>query len=360
MAFGRRHRRLPQRCPLRRVYEGDRGAWSRRERDGAYGLRSRSRCGKVGGRVTGLQDHAAATTEVRLRIFEREAAGSRARLHRYCSRMVGSVIDGEDIVQEALAKAFVAIRNGDMPDKTEPWLFRIAHNSALDFLRKRSRAKAHESDVEPDTIADEDCPIDARIAAEASLAGLMQLPPAQRCAVVLKDVLGHSLEEIGEILETTETAIKGALQRGRESLRKLAAVPAAATPRPALDQRDMRRLGDYVAAFNARDFDVLRGLLADDVKLELVNRLRAEGKEYVGNYFGRYADETHWHFTTGLVEGRPAILVTSPDRPDGPPRYFILIDWQHGRIAGIRDFLFADYVMDGLEFSSQPSGKVDP
>ncbi|TIV56469.1 MAG: RNA polymerase sigma factor, partial [Mesorhizobium sp.] len=74
-------------------------------------------------------------------------------------------------------------------------------------------------------------------------------------------------------------------------------------PRPALDQRDMRRLGDYVAAFNARDFDALRGLLADDVKLELVNRLRAEGKEYVGNYFGRYADETHWHFTTGLVEG---------------------------------------------------------
>ncbi|TIP31684.1 MAG: RNA polymerase sigma factor, partial [Mesorhizobium sp.] len=78
---------------------------------------------------------------------------------------------------------------------------------------------------ELDTIADENSALDAHIAAEASLAELMQLPPAQRCAVVLKDVLGHSLEEIGEILETSDMAIKGALQRGRESLRKLAASP---------------------------------------------------------------------------------------------------------------------------------------
>ncbi|RUT91717.1 sigma-70 family RNA polymerase sigma factor, partial [Mesorhizobium sp. USDA-HM6] len=196
-----------------------------------------------------------ATIETRLRAFEREAAGLRAKLHRYCSRMVGSVIDGEDIVQEALAKGFVAIRNGDMPDKIESWLFRIAHNSALDFLRKRSRSKARESDVELDTIADGDSPIDARIAAEASLAELMQLPPAQRCTVVLKDVLGHSLEEIGEILETTETAIKGALQRGRESLRKLAAAPRMASPRSTLNQQEVKRLSDYVTAFNARDFD---------------------------------------------------------------------------------------------------------
>jgi RNA polymerase sigma-70 factor (ECF subfamily) len=304
--------------------------------------------------VTGSQDQSVATTEARLRTFERDAAGLRAKLHRYCSRMVGSVIDGEDIVQEALAKGFVAIRNGDMPEKTESWLFRIAHNAALDFLRQRSRLQARRSEVELDTVADEESPVDARIAAEASLAELMQLPPAQRCTVVLKEVLGHSLQEISEVLETSEATIKGALQRGRENLRKLATAPQPISPRPTLDRQEMRRLGDYVAAFNARDFDALRGLLAEDVKLELVNRLRADGKEYVGNYFGRYADETHWHFVTGLVEGRPAILVTSPDRPDGPPRYFILIDWENGRIAGIRDFLFADYVMDGLDYSDTP------
>ncbi len=116
-------------------------------------------------------------------------------------------------------------------------------------------------------------------------------------------------------------------------------------------QRRSRQFGEILPRQRKADFDALRGLLAEDVKLELVNRLRADGKEYVANYFGRYADETHWHFTTGLVEGRPAILVTSPDRPDGPPRYFILIHWENGRIAGIRDFLFADYVMDGLDYS---------
>jgi RNA polymerase sigma-70 factor (ECF subfamily) len=179
----------------------------------------------------------------------------------------------------------------------------------------------------------------------------MALPPAQRSAVVLKDVLGHSLEEAGEILGTPATSVKGALQRGRETLRGLAAAPKTAPARPRLDREEVRHLGEYVAAFNARDFDTLRGLLAEDVKLELVNRLRAEGKEYVGTYFGRYAEETHWHFSPGLVEGRPAVLVTSPDNPDGSPRYFILLSWDGNRIAGIRDFLFADYVAAGLEFS---------
>ena len=100
--------------------------------------------------MTGSQDESVAATK--LRAFEREAALLRAKLHRYAARMVGSVIDGEDIVQEALAKGFVAIRNGDMPDKTEPWLLRIAHNAAVDFLRKRTRSRGHESEVDLDTI----------------------------------------------------------------------------------------------------------------------------------------------------------------------------------------------------------------
>jgi RNA polymerase sigma-70 factor, ECF subfamily len=287
----------------------------------------------------------------RLRTFEREAATLRPSLHRYCARMVGSVIDGEDILQEALAKAFVAIRNGDMPEKLPPWLFRIAHNSAIDFLRARAKLRAQTSDIDLDTIPDENAPIDARISAQASLADLMTLPPAQRSAVVLKDVLGHTQEEIGEILEMTDTAIKGVLQRGRENLRKITTGTKSPHPQPLLDQSEKQRLADYVAAFNARDFDTLRTLLAADVKLELVNRLRADGREFVGTYFGQYAATTHWHFIAGTVEGRPAILVTSPDNPNGPPRYVILLHWQNEQITFIRDFLFADYVTDGLEYS---------
>ena len=210
--------------------------------------------------MTGSMDEAP-EIEARLRAFEREATALRASLHRYCARMVGSVIDGEDVLQEALAKAFTAIRNGDMPDKIRPWLFRIAHNCALDFLRGKARSRARESDADVGDIADESSLVEARIAAEASLSELMVLPPAQRGAVVLKDVLGHSLKEIGEILESSEASVKGALQRGRENLRKLAAASKTSSSEPMLDREEVKRLGEYVDAFNARDFDTLRGLL---------------------------------------------------------------------------------------------------
>lgn len=285
-----------------------------------------------------------------LRAFEREASALRPSLHRYCARMVGSVIDGEDVLQEALVKAYIAIRNGAMPDQTKPWLYRIAHNCAIDLLRGRARLRAHEVEVEIDALAAQSSEIEARIATQASLATIMELPPAQRSAVVLKDVLGQSLEEIGQILETSEISVKGALQRGRETLRCLIARTDSGPQQQALDPGKVSRLRSYVAAFNAHDFDSLRALLADDVKLELVNRLRAEGKDHVGNYFGRYAAETHWHFSAGLVEDIPAVLVTSPDKPDGAPRYFILIDWDRGKVAAIRDFLFADYVTHDLVY----------
>src|SRR5256885_11156642 len=72
-------------------------------------------------------------------LFDRLAAELRPKLHRYCARMTGSVIDGEDVVQEALLKAIDAIRDMDSIAHPKAWLFRIAHNAAVDFLRRRSR-----------------------------------------------------------------------------------------------------------------------------------------------------------------------------------------------------------------------------
>lgn len=67
-------------------------------------------------------------------------ARMRPKLHRYCARMVGSVIDGEDVLQDALIKAMEALQSVT-PVNTEGWLFRIAHNTALDFLRRRNRRR---------------------------------------------------------------------------------------------------------------------------------------------------------------------------------------------------------------------------
>ena len=128
--------------------------------------------------------------------FERLLAELRPRLHRYCARMTGSVIDGEDVLQEALVKAIEAFPHTGPLANAEGWLFRIAHNAALDFLRRRAAGGRPGADEELETIADPDSEIERRQAAAASLRTLMRLPVAQRSSVILMDVLGHSLEEI--------------------------------------------------------------------------------------------------------------------------------------------------------------------
>src|SRR3954468_11452382 len=82
-------------------------------------------------------------------------AAMRPRLHRYCARMVGSVIDGEDVLQDALIKAVEAFASAGSIGNPEGWLFRIAHNTALDFLRRRNRQQALQSAEEVDMIADQ-------------------------------------------------------------------------------------------------------------------------------------------------------------------------------------------------------------
>src|SRR6266545_1855370 len=86
--------------------------------------------------------------------FERLLAELRPKLHRYCARMTGSVIDGEDVLQEATVKAIEALPDAGPIAHPEGWLFRIAHNAALDFLRRRARRDALHSAEDPDMILD--------------------------------------------------------------------------------------------------------------------------------------------------------------------------------------------------------------
>src|SRR5882672_3768111 len=93
----------------------------------------------------------------------------RPKLHRYCARMVGSVIDGEDVLQDALIKAVEAFASAGPLGNPEGWLFRIAHNTALDFLRRRNRQDAMRSGEEVDMIADRADIVSSRQIAGASL-----------------------------------------------------------------------------------------------------------------------------------------------------------------------------------------------
>ncbi len=280
--------------------------------------------------------------------FERMLVDLRPSLHRYCARMVGSAIEGEDVVQDAMVKAALAwpahqARGGGDIVRPDAWLFRIAHNTALDVLRARKRRPTGALDHDPGGPADA---AEARVAVASSLAVLMALPVSQRAAVVLMDVLGHSNEEAVEILGVTAAAAKAALHRGRERLKTL----KTATVEPRLDPTERQQLQTYADRFNARDFDALRALLAAEVRLDLANRLRLDGKGPVGIYFTRYSERHDWHVEPGLVDGRLALLFTNPADP-GVFTNVVFMDWAEERIARIRDYHYAPYVLDSMEIA---------
>jgi RNA polymerase sigma-70 factor (ECF subfamily) len=168
--------------------------------------------------------------------------------------------------------------------------------------------------------------------------------------VILMDVLGCSLQEVCEVMDFSLPAVKAALHRGRTQLREFADEPED-VPQPKLSDADRARLSAYVTHFNARDFDAIRAMIADDVRLELVNKTRLNGKAEVSSrYFGNYSKLNDWRLVPGLVEGHPAILVLDPNAPGEGPKYFILLNWSADKVATIRDFRHARYVIDGVEY----------
>jgi hypothetical protein len=147
----------------------------------------------------------------------------------------------------------------------QPWLFRIAHNRALDLLRSREVRLAEPIDAAanvPDSAQPD--PLEVLMRKEAgktAVSRFAELPTLQRSVVILKDVLDESLIEIAALLDLTVDAVKGHLARGRAHLREI-----NAHGRPLADARPASTaVARYVAMFNQRDWDGLRALLADDV-----------------------------------------------------------------------------------------------
>ena len=161
----------------------------------------------------------------------------RPELHRYCARLMGSVIEGEDVVQDTFARAFVALDELQEAPPLRAWLFRIAHNRALDLLHSRA-IRAAEPIEAAQEVADPESPdpvevLMRREAVDTAVSRFVELPTVQRSVVILKDVLGQSLEEIAATLDLTVNAVKAQLARGRARLKAInAQAPAQAAPRP--------------------------------------------------------------------------------------------------------------------------------
>jgi RNA polymerase sigma-70 factor (ECF subfamily) len=257
----------------------------------------------------------------------------RPELHRYCARLTGSVIEGEDIVQDTLARAFYAMSLSPEVPPLRPWLFRIAHNAAIDFLRSHSRKNTETRAELDDVLAFDDAPDPAVV--RAALARFLSLPLTQRSAVILKDVLGQTLEETAATMGTTVMAVKAALVRGRASLRSEAEETAR------LDGAGRRDLDRYASLFNARDWDGVRALVGDDCRLDLVSKSQRRGKQ-VGMYFGNY-DKADVTLRVVRLEGQLALAAHVAGAE--APAYVVLLEWQGGQVTAIRDYRYVPYIL---------------
>ncbi len=272
----------------------------------------------------------------------------RPELHRYCARMTGSVFDGEDIVQETMAKAYYALGQMKEPPNLRPWLFRIAHNTAMDFLRRYERTNVELVSDVPDRAESGEAGVDPELV-EAALTVFVELPPVQRSALILKDVLGQSLEEAATTMETTVGAVKAALSRGRANITRTRGAKAH-PPRQASDQ-EQRTLRRYVDLFNDRDWDALRALLAKEARLDQVSLVQRKVAD--AGYFDRYAKVLQTEdirAQAGYVDGVPAIAMFRPASSHAPA-YFVLLESENDRISQIRDFRYVPYIATDAHFA---------
>jgi len=267
----------------------------------------------------------------------------RPDLHRYCARMVGSVIDGEDVVQDTLARGYYELSALQEMPALRAWLFRIAHNRALDYLRRYERRMGEPLDEATAEIMDYESDPEVLLPREQAVtiavARFAQLVPTQRSCVILKDVLDYSLEEIAAALEISVPAVKAALHRGRTRLRTLSALAAGVADAMPEVSPAVRR---YAALFNSRDWDAVREMLIDDVRLEVLEATSRRGRKDVGVYFNNYANRSNWYMVAASLEGREGLAVLrSPE--SSQVVNFIELTADGAYIARIRDFHHVPY-----------------
>jgi RNA polymerase sigma-70 factor (ECF subfamily) len=214
------------------------------------------------------------------RDLDRRLEEHRRELTAYCYRMLGSAFEAEDAVQETLIRAWRGFERFEGRAELRSWLYRIATNVCLDLLKGRER-RARPMDLGParepilenlNTLPEVTWitpipdPEDVAVANEtiklAFVAALQHLPPRQRAALILCEVLRWQATEVAELLETSVASVNSALQRARATLAE--SNVSATSPTPQLDEADRALLARYVAAFEQYDIEALTSLIQED------------------------------------------------------------------------------------------------
>jgi RNA polymerase sigma-70 factor, ECF subfamily len=206
----------------------------------------------------------------------------RAELHAHCYRMLGSVHDAEDALQEALLRAWRGLPRFEGRSSTRSWLYKIATNTSLRLIERRPKrvlpADREPTDEDPlwiepysdaeltDGHAAPEARYEQRESVElAFIAALQHLPARQRAALILREVLGFSAQEAAETLDTTVPSINSALQRARRTLdERLPERSQQTTLRALGDERTREIVERYADALERADVDAVLAMLADD------------------------------------------------------------------------------------------------
>ena len=257
--------------------------------------------------------------------FSERAERYRRELHVHCYRMLGSFDEAEDAVQEVMLQAWR--RRGDLerPEHLRAWLYKIATNRCLDHLRSNQRRVATLSSFKdvpwlepyPDRLLAEAAPAEAEpdaavVATEtislAFLAVLQLLPPRQRAALVLRDVLDWPAAEVAELLELSVPAVNSALQRARATLRT--ALPVDDREHWERDRRsavDAEVLTRYISAYEAGDAEATLALLAEDIRVTMPPApYLFEGRESVRGLAVRAREFGEWRLVPTRANAQPA------------------------------------------------------
>ncbi|MGY1914161.1 sigma-70 family RNA polymerase sigma factor [Blastococcus sp. SYSU DS0973] len=294
----------------------------------------------------------------------------RRELTGYCYRMLGSVFDAEDAVQETMVRAWRGLADFEGRSAVRSWLYRIATNVCLDQLSGRQRRalpmdlagspsppvaaslagrRATEAWVEPvldrQVLPEDGDPAEQAVAREsvrlAFVAALQHLPPKQRAVLILREVLRWRADEVAELLDTTVASVNSALQRARATLADVGGRPAPRT----LDDEGRALLARYLDAFERYDIDAFVQLLHEDATQHMPPfEMWLRGRDDIATWMtgpgagckGSRLIETSANGTPAVAQYRPA------DGGGHAPWGLHVLEIQDGRIAHISSFLNLD------------------